>query len=801
MSDIGDLKVLIGNLLPDNLNKAIKAKDARDAFDLVLNNLGNLKTQYLGDITPSSPAKTGVEEGATVLPTTDGVYPNFSNIRVENEICVLEYDGGKWIKKQVYSADMDILESRFTNDRTRTIDFIPGGVYLLNYPIANGETITFTTQAPVAGFQISFAAQKLNEDFFTFKNLIIDEAVEVFSYTFNEDYKDIRVFFSGSFSAGTAIFNMVTNTPAPLALNAKIDLNNKTRNDYNYDSRKSFIEEVEFDYEASSLHFLGYGVHEGETIFVNINTSTYGYLVTIAGELKNGSFVAIKQDAAVADGISYSWTAVEDYVDIRVAFSSLATAGTATVDVNIDTLANIPLSEAITEVKNGKSITTGGFKYTGGLTTTIPNIVLYSGEELKFTIDSGVDVLKGNIVFTREDGTTNQTITRDEVSGLTEHIFIAETNYTSLAWYSTGLTGSGSLDYVFELNFRDTTKNSRLVSKPVFNRGLTFEIDPPALPVLPPLSVDESTPYFYGLYDDLVTAFPEYVSKIDCDADSGINTPAYMAGHPIYMYKFSPYHAPSNSVEATVTSIADELKCFILSGIHPEYMGIFDLYQTMNLICTAWASNKNIEAMRYNSTFYIMPCAGPYGVDKGTRTNFNGVDLNRNAPTSDWRVEGFGTSTYSGPSAASEYETQVIVHYMEEINPQVFIDHHNFTSGANKNQMYVSTRMGEVINIGAESIEYISRKWKINYASHPPITDVITQFGWVQYTTNHGTWAVYGLDKGALSCTYESCDRINYDNGVLLPDNPSTKNTSEAVTQATDGFINFLCRILDLSTK
>lgn len=105
MSDIDDLKVLIGNLLPDNNNKAIKAKDARDAFDLVLDNLGNLKTQYLGDITPSSPAKTGIEEGATVLPTTDGIYTNFNSLEKLNELCVFVYESAAWVKKTIQTKD------------------------------------------------------------------------------------------------------------------------------------------------------------------------------------------------------------------------------------------------------------------------------------------------------------------------------------------------------------------------------------------------------------------------------------------------------------------------------------------------------------------------------------------------------------------------------------------------------------------------------------------------------------------------------------------------------------------------
>ena len=60
---------------------------------------------------------------------------------------------------------------------------------------------------------------------------------------------------------------------------------------------------------------------------------------------------------------------------------------------------------------------------------------------------------------------------------------------------------------------------------------------------------------------------------------------------------------------------------------------------------------------------------------KNTRTNINGVDLNRNFPTQNWilneRNEYFG-----GENPASEIETQFIIELVEKINPKVILTLH-----------------------------------------------------------------------------------------------------------------------------
>ena len=80
----------------------------------------------------------------------------------------------------------------------------------------------------------------------------------------------------------------------------------------------------------------------------------------------------------------------------------------------------------------------------------------------------------------------------------------------------------------------------------------------------------------------------------------------------------------------------------------------------------------------------FIPCLNPDGMMKNTRTNSNGVDLNRNFPTSNWgRNEGENatcddttTPYFGGVSPASEAETRFMVEVIEEYKPELILTLH-----------------------------------------------------------------------------------------------------------------------------
>lgn len=77
----------------------------------------------------------------------------------------------------------------------------------------------------------------------------------------------------------------------------------------------------------------------------------------------------------------------------------------------------------------------------------------------------------------------------------------------------------------------------------------------------------------------------------------------------------------------------------------------------------------------------FIPCLNPDGKQLKTRTNANGVDLNRNFPTKNWSEglkEGYtkGTQYYGGESPASEIETQFLIDTINKYTPKLIITLH-----------------------------------------------------------------------------------------------------------------------------
>lgn len=79
--------------------------------------------------------------------------------------------------------------------------------------------------------------------------------------------------------------------------------------------------------------------------------------------------------------------------------------------------------------------------------------------------------------------------------------------------------------------------------------------------------------------------------------------------------------------------------------------------------------------------FLFIPCLNPDGMQLCTRTNANGVDLNRNFPTKNWGEDtsqaGDNPSDYFGGEAAgSEIETQFVIDVIEKYKPELIITLH-----------------------------------------------------------------------------------------------------------------------------
>jgi protein MpaA len=90
----------------------------------------------------------------------------------------------------------------------------------------------------------------------------------------------------------------------------------------------------------------------------------------------------------------------------------------------------------------------------------------------------------------------------------------------------------------------------------------------------------------------------------------------------------------------------------------------------------AIADDLQTLAVPADVDLWIVPSMNPDGELANVRHNANGVDLNRNFPYNWGPIGVVGDSQYAGPSAASEPETQEMVSFMSEIQPDLTIWYH-----------------------------------------------------------------------------------------------------------------------------
>lgn len=77
--------------------------------------------------------------------------------------------------------------------------------------------------------------------------------------------------------------------------------------------------------------------------------------------------------------------------------------------------------------------------------------------------------------------------------------------------------------------------------------------------------------------------------------------------------------------------------------------------------------NRFIEKdlVQIKNKLYFVPCLNPDGMSRNQRQNSNGIDLNRNFPTKDWRITS-RKEYFGGSEPASEIETQFMVNILKE---------------------------------------------------------------------------------------------------------------------------------------
>ena len=252
--------------------------------------------------------------------------------------------------------------------------------------------------------------------------------------------------------------------------------------------------------------------------------------------------------------------------------------------------------------------------------------------------------------------------------------------------------------------------------------------------------------------------------------DESVYTFTYAAtpSYKTYMYKL---------VDSTPTQLytRNPKKNVLLTGaVHGnEIASPFNLYM---LICNLLDGKDEIFAqMRAQFDFFVVPCVNGYGMYHVTRGNANRVNINRNFPNG-WVLQNNNltniterwNNNYSGPSAASEFETQLIMALHSVIAPVCAIDNHNYSK--NEFQFYTEITNKYFLPTTYRALELCSLAFRKGLPSYfgTEYKLFISNFyeaAPVKTSGNRPTCGCFFGLNTIFGATLEVSECINYDNG------------------------------------
>lgn len=169
-----------------------------------------------------------------------------------------------------------------------------------------------------------------------------------------------------------------------------------------------------------------------------------------------------------------------------------------------------------------------------------------------------------------------------------------------------------------------------------------------------------------SLYDELVSKYPNFVHKTALNNSS--------QGTVLYQYQFSTGDYNDRVGQRAYDVAYAKPKVLLTSGIHGyERSSVMSTYRFCRALCEDFCMRKFKEQIN----LLVIPVGCPDGYDADTRTNAQGININRNFET-DWTPTYTEPYNFPGNSPADAYETQIIESWMRaNTDALIYIDHHN----------------------------------------------------------------------------------------------------------------------------
>lgn len=274
-------------------------------------------------------------------------------------------------------------------------------------------------------------------------------------------------------------------------------------------------------------------------------------------------------------------------------------------------------------------------------------------------------------------------------------------------------------------------------------------------------------------YDALAAANPLYITKTEVGADS--------VGNMLYRYDFNEPEQPYNAVCMRSTA---KPKVILIGGVHPEWGGIYSLYNTMKQI----TENEALVDLRRNTHFIVIPIVNVYGCTNASRKNANGIDLARNFEVEFTVGSNPSENTYGGTVALSELEAQYVDAILRQNQDAVvFLSCHSFQTNNTENDcIWGACGTRYMNNLCKKVIDKLSRVWRNKYDFVPD--DVNVYLGSSEVSAPGGSEGQQAAKYNIQGATLEVGDYFRYQSAEAL--------TSFVISRGTETYINFIMTAL-----